>query len=146
VKNGNNTIVRVYLMLYCPLETLTKEKLEAFVIELEDKSKSVVEFNKFHGKGSSYHPPYFAVELGIKQSEYDYDQLISNINNLFDAIKVNRNRIRELLLLDGVRATFAIIFNCQNADQKPAFDLNNEQLKMLSDIGASLCLDTYLEF
>jgi hypothetical protein len=133
-------------MLYCPIGIPTEEKLKIFTMDLDDASKSLLEQNSFQGKGSSFHPPFFAFEVGFKQATYDYDYLICNIKDLFDSIDKNKNKISDILLLDGMSAIFAINFDCQSIDQKPAFDLNNEQLKILGEIGASLSLDSYLSW
>ena len=112
MNDGNSTIVRVYLMLYCPLGTLAEEGLKTFCMDMEDEEKSSLECDKFHGKGSSFHPPFFAFEVGFKQLDYDYDQLISNIENLFNSINKNIKKISDILLLSGMRTIFVINFNC----------------------------------
>ena len=144
MSDGSSPIARAYLMLYCSLGTLAEENLRAFAMDLE--GEAFLECNKFQGRGSSFHSPFFAFEVGFKQAEYDYDQLISGIGGLFDAINRNKSKINDLLLMDDVMVILAINFNCQNADQKPAFDLSNEQLKTLGEIRASLSLDSYLAF
>ncbi|OMH39306.1 hypothetical protein BGP75_04255 [Motiliproteus sp. MSK22-1] len=133
-------------MFHCPLGTPAEASLRSFVIDLSGEGQSFLKCNTFQGRGSSLHPPFFAFEIGFEQKTYDYDQLISRIEGLFYSVKKSKKIIDNILLSNDVRATFVMNFNCQNSEQKPVFDLNNEQLKLLGDIGASLSLDTYFEF
>ena len=148
MKDGSSIAVRVYLAIHAPLKTKAEEVVqeESSRIFKPDLIPANVNVRVYEGKGSRFSPPFVGFEASIDQHDYDYDKLQSNLDTLFEMFTSHKEDLRRFLSVDGIEGVFAIVFDAQSHFEKPAFDLSEEKLLLLGELGVSLSVESYLSF
>lgn len=139
-------VVRAYLMLYAPLGTHAEEILRGQSYTFEESGEVALHQRGFIGRGSSFSPSFFAYEIFFEQKEYDQARFERGLGELFSAIGENRTAILRMASIKGVLGRFVVNINSQKPTDRPAFDIDAIQLKLLSDLGVSFSFDGYLMF
>ena len=137
-------VLRIYFMLRAKRGSAVESSLRAAKLDLDDVA-STISHRSFEGKGSSYHPPFGALEIGFELFTYDLPEAERRVARLFEGLDRNAEIIRKLTK-KGALASFVMNVNSMNAEQRPVCFLSREQVELLAQFGATVSVDGYLMF
>jgi hypothetical protein len=145
IMSNNIPILRTYLLLDCLLDSEDAESLASSKFQISDKGQEKIYVSVFYNrKGNSFTEPFVKVKIIFELYEYDLDLFEYWQNQLFIEIEENLPLIIKWKDSESVFINFMVNINSDNEQQRPIINLTTEQIKLLTDIGASFELDGYV--
>jgi hypothetical protein len=150
VRSGKTSVIPAilaYFRLICDASSESAEdllKLSNSLLAEGMGDDVIVRF--FRSRGSSFDPPYVAVEIVIEEANYDLAVWEQKVRNLFAYVGHCESNLRRARALAGVSAQMIVNTNAFNSDHRPVFLLDSTQVGLLARLKASFELDGYLMF